>query len=215
MSCLDVLRYGNTASDNVLIQPVDNHDLAVIENEIQKIAGMSGDNFLLLAVKVNRWNEDLSPWSAPAVFGNENFGEGASEMLTEIMDLAPDKEKTYYIGGYSQAGLFSLWASYQTDIFSGVAAASPSMWFPGFLEYMKNHDIQTGKVYLSLGDREEKTRNPVMATVGERIRESYALLREKGIPCTLEWNQGNHFREPDLRTAKAFAWLLKGDQHAD
>ena len=61
------------------------------------------------------------------------------------------------------AGLFSLWAAYQTDAFAGVAAASPSIWFPDFLQYMKEHDIRTESVYLSLGDREEKTRNPVMA----------------------------------------------------
>ena len=63
------------------------------------------------------------------------------------------------------AGLFSLWAAYQTDAFAGVAAASPSIWFPDFLQYMKEHDIRTESVYLSLGDREEKTRNPD----GERI----------------------------------------------
>lgn len=63
------------------------------------------------------------------------------------------------------AGLFSLWAAYQTDTFAGVAAASPSIWFPDFLQYMKEHDIRTESVYLSLGDREEKTRNPD----GERI----------------------------------------------
>lgn len=62
-------------------------------------------------------------------------------------------------------GLFSLWAAYQTDAFAGVAAASPSIWFPDFLQYMKEHDIRTESVYLSLGDREEKTRNPD----GERI----------------------------------------------
>ena len=61
------------------------------------------------------------------------------------------------------AGLFSLWAAYQTDAFAGVAAASPSIWFPDFLQYMKEHDIRTESVYLSLGDREEKTRNLVMA----------------------------------------------------
>ena len=60
------------------------------------------------------------------------------------------------------AGLFTLWAAYQTDAFAGVAAASPSIWFPDFLQYMKEHDIRTESVYLSLGDREEKTRNLVM-----------------------------------------------------
>ena len=47
-----------------------------------------------------------------------------------------------------------------------------------------------------------------MAAVGDRIREAHDLLEECGIVCTLEWNQGNHFKEPDLRTAKAFIWLL-------
>ena len=60
-----------------------------------------------------------------------------------------------------------------------------------------------------LGDREEKTRNPVMAAVGDRIRELHALLAARGTDCVLEWNPGNHFREPELRTARAFAWLLR------
>ena len=100
-------------------------------------------------------------------------------------------------------------SAYQTDVFSGVAAASPSVWFPGFLDYMKEHALQAGSVYLSLGDREEKTRNPVMSTVGNCIREAYEMLGSAGVNCVLEWNKGNHFREPDLRTAKAFAWVMQ------
>ena len=103
----------------------------------------------------------------------------------------------------------SLWSAYRTDLFSGVAAASPSVWFPGFSDYMKEHEISTGAVYLSLGDREEKTRNPVMSTVGDRIREAYALLSERGVKCVLEWNEGNHFKDADVRTAKAFSWVIK------
>ena len=121
-----------------------------------------------------------------------------------------DKSRTYYIGGYSLAGLFSLWAAYQTDVFSGIAAASPSVWFPGFIEYMKEHEIKSETVYLSLGDREEKTRNSVMSQVGNCIRMGYEWLIEHGINCNLEWNQGNHFREPDIRIAKAFAWVMEG-----
>ena len=128
--------------------------------------------------------------------------------LEELLKLCTDNEKTYYIGGYSLAGLFALWAAYQTDVFSGVAAASPSMWFPDFDEYMKNNEIRTDTVYLSLGDREEKARNPVMATVGDKIRKAHALLKERNVNCILEWNDGNHFRDADIRTAKAFAWVL-------
>ena len=47
-----------------------------------------------------------------------------------------------------------------------------------------------------------------MATVSDRIREIHDLLTEREVTCSLEWNPGNHFKDPDLRTAKAFAWLL-------
>ena len=205
---MTVFEYGITDSPIVLIQPVDDHDLDMIENEVRIIKKLSESDFRLLAFKVKRWNDDLSPWQAPPVFGNESFVGGAANTLAELLNLTADKEKSYYIGGYSLAGLFALWAAFQTDVFSGVGAASPSVWFPGFLNYVKSNEIQSGKVYLSLGDREEKKRNVVMATVGNRIREVYECLSGKGIACVLEWNQGNHFKDPDIRTAKAFSWLL-------
>ncbi len=203
--------FGDPSASNILVQMVDDHDLAVIENETALICELAGTDFFLIAMRVSSWNDDLSPWKAPAVFGNEDFGSGAEETLKAVLsELGPiDRNKNYFIGGYSLAGLFALWSAYQTDIFTGVAAASPSIWFPGFLDYMKEHALQAGSVCLSLGDREEKTRNPVMSTVGNCIREAYEMLDEAGVNCVLEWNKGNHFREPDLRTAKAFAWVMQ------
>ena len=199
---------GSADSDIVLIQPVDDHDLEGIENEFTAIISSCNMDVRLIAVRIENWNNDLSPWEAPAVFGKENFGGGASETLREFLELCGDKSRTYFIGGYSLAGLFSLWAAYQTDVFKGVAAASPSMWFPGFVEYMKKNEIKTDTVYLSLGDREEKARNPIMATVGDRVREAHVLLKERGVNCMLEWNEGNHFKDADIRTARAFSWTL-------
>ena len=201
--------YGNPGSSNVLIQMVDDHDLSVIENVVNIIKEKAGDDFYFIAMKVNDWNRDLSPWNAPAVFGDEAFEGCAGEMLSSVLAELDDSGKRYYIGGYSLAGLFALWAAYQTDKFEGVAAASPSIWFPGFVDYMRKNPIHTRKVYLSLGDREEKTRNPVMASVGTCIRAGHEILREKGTVCTLEWNKGNHFKEADIRTAAAFAWVMK------
>ena len=200
--------FGDPDSGIVLIQPVDDHDLEGIENEFAAIVNSCNMSVCLIAVRIDDWNNDLSPWEAPAVFGKESFGSGASETLGELLELCGDRTRAYYIGGYSLAGLFALWAAYQTDVFKGAAAASPSMWFPGFAEYMKKNEIKTDTVYLSLGDREEKARNPVMATVGDRIREAYVLLKERGVNCILEWNDGNHFKDADHRTAKAFAWVL-------
>lgn len=205
---MKIYNYGNPDASFVLIQPVDDHDISLLENEINEIKKLTGKDFYFMAFKQENWNKDLSPWSAPAVFGNEYFGEGANDTLNDILKLCVDMNKTYFLGGYSLAGLFALWASFQTDVFTGVAAASPSVWFPGFIEYMKNHKTNAKSVYLSLGDREEKTKNAVMATVGKCIYEANEILINQGSDVIFEWNSGNHFKDSDIRTAKAFADLL-------
>ncbi len=205
---MDILEYGNKSSNLVLIQPVDEHDHAMIENEIAEIRKRTDRDFLLAAFKIKDWNHELSPWEAPAVFGKEGFGDGAKDTLDEILKYCGDRAKTYCIGGYSLAGLFSLWSAYRTDVFRAVAAVSPSMWFPGFDDFMETNEIKCKNVYLSLGDKEEKARNPVMATVGDKIRRADAWLKGREVNCTLEWNPGNHFRDADLRTAKGFSWIM-------
>lgn len=204
-----VVTYGNSNASIILIQMVDDHDLEGIESEAQEIQRLTDIEFCLMTQKVQNWNDDLSPWKAPAGFGKEGFGDGAARTLASVQECCKAQNKIYIIGGYSLAGLFALWAAYQTNLFAAVAAASPSVWFPGFVDYMKANEIKTGKVYLSLGDKEEKARNPVMASVGDRIREAHAWLKECGIYTTLEWNQGNHFKDADIRTARAFAWAIK------
>lgn len=204
-----VVTYGNPNASVVLIQMVDDHDLEGIESEAHEIQRLTGSDFCLMTQKVRNWNDDLSPWKAPAVFGKEGFGEGAARTLASVLECCKAQNKIYIIGGYSLAGLFALWAAYQTNRFAAVAAASPSVWFPGFVDYMKVNEIKAGTVYLSLGDKEEQARNSVMARVGDRIREAHAWLKACGICTTLEWNQGNHFKDADIRTARAFAWAMK------
>ncbi|MCR5585738.1 MAG: esterase [Lachnospiraceae bacterium] len=212
---MDVIEYGEKSSQVVLIQPVDENDLDVMESEFEIIKKSVKEDFLLRAFKVKNWNVDLSPWNAPAVFGKQAFGAGAERTLAEVVGACSDETKRYFIGGYSLAGLFAVWSACRTGLFDGVAAASPSIWFPGFVDYMKSHGIKSRAVYLSLGDKEAKTRNPVMATVAQRIQEAYACLRDTGIKCSLEWNEGNHFAETDVRTAKAFSWLINNCHSID
>ena len=113
------------------------------------------------------------------------------------------------LGGYSLAGLFALWASTQTDLFYGTAAASPSVWFPDWMKFEQQHLIQAQHIYLSLGDKEERTKNTIMAAVGDNIRTLHSRLTERGADCTLEWNSGGHFKDADLRTARAFRWVME------
>lgn len=201
--------YGRPDAEVVLIQPVGDHDLPGMEKEVSLIRSLAGEDFRLIAFKVEDWNRELSPWKAPAAFGREDFGGDAIKTLAQIQKAVKPDDKRCIIGGYSLAGLFALWAACQTDAFAGVAAASPSMWFPGWMDYMKSHAFRSGVVYLSLGDKEEKTRNPAMASVGKCIREGHQWLTDSQIDCTLEWNPGNHFKDPELRTAKAFVWVME------
>lgn len=199
------------ASNCCLIQPVDTHDLELLDKEAEAIRQLTDKPFILIAFRVKDWNRELSLWEVPAVFGKENFGSGALETLLYITEsLIPyikneyDGITDFYLGGYSLAGLFSLWAGYQTDVFEGVAGVSPSVWFPDWDSFIRSNKIKAPRTYLSLGDKEEKTRNKIMAAVGDRIKMQYEILDNNRV---LEWNSGNHFVDSDKRTAKGFAWL--------
>lgn len=212
--------YENGSSSNILIQPIAKHDLENLDEEVEKIGELSDNkNFTLYAILTCDWNRELSPWKAPAVFGSEDFKGGAEATLKYIeQDLLPyiqdkcagQKVLKCYLGGYSLAGLFALWAAYRTDVFAGIAAASPSVWFPGWTDFIERQSIKSRFVYMSIGDKEEKTKNPVMAKVGENIRYTEKVLKESGQStcCILEYNKGNHFKDCCGRMAKAFAWSL-------
>ncbi|MCR5131290.1 MAG: esterase [Prevotella sp.] len=207
----ECIRYGAISeADTLLIQPVDEHDLKGIENELASIQKTTEQPFQLVSIKVKDWQTELTPWAAPAVFGKVPFGDGAAEMLRFISDeLLPQMNaRRVVLGGYSLAGLFALWASYNSDKFDGIAAASPSVWYPQWIEYAESHTPQTKAIYLSLGDREERAKNPVMARVGDCIRCQYELLEQQDIETQLEWNVGNHFVDADVRMAKGFAWVM-------
>ena len=192
----------------VIIQPVDEHDLQGLDEEVESLQEHALASVTLVAFRISDWNVELSPWKAPAVFDRENFGEGAAKTLCYLLDeLVPRfKGNRYCLGGYSLAGLFALWCGYQTDVFSSIVGASPSVWFPNWIEYASNHQMKANRVYLSLGDKESKAKNSLMSRVGECNEQMHKQLEcEK----TLEWNEGNHFKDNALRTAKGLAWAIR------
>ena len=209
--------YGEVHAEYLLLQMTGEHELQSMDHEVTAIA-QSGRNFLFAAIPVKSWNDELSPWEAPAVWGKESFSGKAADTLRFLTEQAIPTLKQQFalpenvriiLGGYSLAGLFALWASTQTALFSGVAAASPSVWFPGWMEFEQQHPIQAQCIYLSLGDREERTRNAAMAAVGDNIRALHRELAGRSKDCTLEWNIGGHFQDADLRTARAFRWVIE------
>ena len=211
--------YGDlTASRWVLVQPVDEHDRELMTGEIESIRTLCPEDAFSLVSFQTDWFRDLAPWSIPSPFrGQPDFGDGAEETLRKILEeILPEirrrsgrSDQTIILGGYSLAGFFALWAGYRTDAFAGIAAASPSVWYPGWIEFAEKEKFRASAAYLSLGDREDRTRNPVMKPVGENIRRQYDILRRQGVDTTLQWNEGNHFVDSDRRTALGFAWVTE------
>ena len=206
------------APEVLLVEAMDLRDLEFLDRETEALKAGTRRPFALATLIIEGWNRELSPWPAEPVFGKEPFGDGAAETLSLIeTELIQRMEEMFpslkgaerILGGYSLSALFALWCAYQSDSFTGIAAASPSVWFPDWMDYVRSHQPKAKRIYLSLGDKEHKSRNRTIATVEDCIREYAGILSSTdGLKTTLEWNPGNHFVDADLRTAKAFIWAI-------
>lgn len=175
-------------------------------------------SFHLVTISELQWNDDLSPWKSEPVFKNgEGFGGNAADftsLLTEqIIPFAENLtgiSSRRIIAGYSMAGLYALYAPYVTDAFSDVVCASGSVWYPNFVSYIETNKYirQPDSVYLSLGDKESRTKNPYLSQTEGCMEKLYRNFRQMNIPSVFEMNQGNHYKDAVLRLAKGIAWTL-------
>ena len=175
--------------------------------------------FTLAVISNLYWNHDMAPWDNPAAFkGGEPFTGGADNHLRLLVEeILPRTEKDLIgtpvwrgIVGYSLAGLFALYAIYRTDIFSRVGSISGSLWFPGWKEYVLTHEPKRPPdyAYFSLGDKESKTRNPILRSVQQDTEEIYDFYRAMGVDAVFQLNPGNHYDRAAERTTAGIAWLL-------
>ena len=164
----------------------------------------------VLFVQAEDWNRDLSPWPAERVFRRgEDFAGKADDTTAALEELVrPYRERyqTMILAGYSLAGLFALYACTKTDLFDACMSASGSLWYPGWMEYLKEHPVKCRKVYLSLGDTEKNTRSPVMAKVEDNTKKSAEIIGGYAEVIT-EMNPGNHFNDPSGRIVKGIRRL--------
>lgn len=175
--------------------------------------------FTLVVIGNLDWNHDMAPWDSLAVFkGGESFTGGADDYLRLLLgDILSGAEKNLTgapmwrgIVGYSLAGLFALYAIYQTDIFSRVGSISGSLWFPGWKEYALTHGPKRPPdcAYFSLGDKESKTRNPILKSVRQDTEEIHDFYRAMGVDAVFQLNPGNHYNRAAERTIVGITWLL-------
>ena len=197
--------------------------LNTFSNEGQKVyeaAQAAGcPPFTLVAISDLDWNHDLAPWDSPPVFKNAEPCTGGADdylrCLTEEIIPRVEKEINVVpswrgIVGYSLAGLFALYAIYRTDLFSRVGSMSGSLWFPGMKDYIFSHEPKRWPdcMYFSLGDKESKTRNPVLRSVRHDTEEIKAFYQGRGIDTVFQLNSGNHYDHAAERTAACLCWLL-------
>lgn len=180
---------------------------------------LEGKHAALVAISGEDWNRDLSPWPAQKVFrGGEDFAGGADAHVRKIAEeIMPAVEaemgaqpRRRMIVGYSLAGLFAVYALYRTNAFTDAASVSGSMWYDGFIEFMRENVPQRipGRMYFSLGDRERMTKNVRMAQVETCTDAAAAHFVQMGARVCWEKNPGNHFADGEIRVKKALAFLL-------
>ena len=201
-----------------LVYSIDYHENGQLLLEACKQVGCSGFN--LLTISGLHWNQELSPWEIETVVSKDDrFTGGAPDLLPLLIDeIVPQVERLLdappawrCLAGYSLGGLFAVWSAFQSDKFDRILSASGSMWYPGWLEYARAHQVAgvLRGAYLSVGEQESTSRNAVLQTVVERTQAIASLLAERGILARFELNPGNHFKNPPLRVVKGIKWLLE------
>ena len=165
------------------------------------------------------WDADLSPWAAPRAFARgEDFSGNArnylkaltEEIVPAVVANLPAPVRTRAIAGYSLAGLFALFAAWNSPLFSRAASMSGSLWFEQFVDYLRVTRPEGGleRCYLSLGDRESSARNQRLAAVGRCTLAARERLEELGVETTLEMHPGGHFQDVPMRVEKGLLALV-------
>lgn len=195
----------------------------VVANLVKE--GVQAD-FLLLSIRPGSWNDDFTPWVAPAFRAGEEAPQGRADVyltcLTEkikpYMDAhfrtKPEPENTALFG-YSLGGLTAVYSIYKTDVFGVIASLSGSLWFDGFCDYMEREKpLRTDlRVYLSLGKKESRSKNARMGRVAvctEWAREILAGESER----LVESDAGRHSPHGTGKgAAVTFEWNEGGHFH--
>ena len=158
---LDIVSFDSSSIIYIILpHKLPEDELPVLE----KLASRFETN--IVTISEMEWNNDLTPWKAPAVKEGE-FGGHASRFLDRLKEdlffnlesgLKIRKPKRYLMG-LSLAGLFTVWAAVREPLFEGVASISGSFWYDGFAEWLLKQDtLKCVRFHISLGEKEKETK---------------------------------------------------------
>ena len=167
-----------------------NDDGGEVYAEVQK---GSCPDFTLVTISGLNWEAELSPWAAGDLFKYSEMFTGGADVYLKLLteEIMPQAES-------------------MTDLFSRAASMSGSLWYPGFKDFaLQNTLCKTPQhLYLSLGDKEARTRNQYLKTVQQCTEELAAHYRSLDINTCYELNPGGHYRNIISRSAAGIKWLL-------
>lgn len=162
------------------------------------------------------WNDDLTPWPAEGVFKKTKpFGGQAASFLDKLTrEIIPEAEERLGIEslertllGISLSGLFAVWSAFNTDGFTNIISISGSLWYNGFVDWMKENTPSQSirRVCMLLGEKEKFAKEKRMATVEECTHAAADILKEKTCAdIVFELVEGTHFSPIMPRLEQAF-----------
>lgn len=155
-------------------------------------------------IVVDDWDNLLTPWPAKNLYAKDpDFQGKAPEFLRTLIDglipaiekeedLSPDRRA---IAGYSLAGLFSVYAFANCDVFDCVVSMSGSFWYEGWVEYVSALDLDkhSRQAFFSLGDKEKKSREKILHSVQRNTEATIEVLERWGVDVQYRLVPGGHF----------------------
>ena len=188
----------------------------VYTHQVKHVYPFKTSNVVFVYIENNDYESDFTPYPHHAVFkGGRDFSGKADEYLDLLLKIAHKAEsdsgypvERRILAGYSLGGLFSLYATRKTDIFSEICCASASFWYPDFTDYVKRHDFFFCRGYFSIGEKESKTKNPYLAKAYQQMMTVKKILEERNHEIYFDLNEGGHFTDPVKRVDKGIWRLL-------
>lgn len=184
----------------------------------------------VVSVAIEDWNDALAPWPANGMRKEDPpFGGNAANTLADLQTGLQEFERTHgfapcarAIAGYSLGGLFALYAALNTPAFLASASVSGSLWYDGWIDYLKG--LTCGSSYphleepatdnthprfafLSVGTKEKRAAQPRIKRIEERVRQTADLLEERGTHVQVVVGPGSHFQFVDERISLALRTL--------
>lgn len=193
---------------------------------IRRLTGQDVPEHSLIVISGLNWEDDMTPWYCPPLFRNDSACHGkADEYIIWMRDVLMTEAERFLdgvpvwrgIAGYSLGGLFAVYSLYRTGLFCRAASMSGSLWYPGLLPFTRSHAMKRRPecIYLSVGDRENRSRNRYLRTVLDNTQALAADFQNRGIETMFELNKGNHSRDSEERTAKGIRWILTHGVNAE